>query len=113
MAFTKNRAQMYEGVEVGKAMSEQIGSDSYGYWISEVDPVKNIVGLYSPETHFEDSWQDGTLISAAFDKNRKSKYFLTAYRGKWYRINPKTHMRNHSTTLRLTEYPINYRDPSF
>lgn len=109
----RTREQMFEGLKVGGAMSYSCGSDSYGYWIAEVDAEKNILGVYHPRTKFEHCWQDGTMIAEAFCPTTKPTQYFTAYRGKWYVIDPITKNRNYHEQLYPTEKPRFYRDPSF
>ena len=110
-----SKKQMFEKLEVGKAMSQQVGSDSYGYWISEVNEKENYVGLYKPETKYTRCWQDGNMTSEDFNPNINPDFYITAYRGKWYKLDNKTLVRRYNSPERfyLSDKPINYRDPSF
>lgn len=110
----KTKSEMFENVVVGKAMSEQVGSDSYGYWIAEADETTGIVGLYRPESRFTKCWQDGSMTAEPFDPKQKANLYYIAYRGNWYAYDKATKARScYKTRLYVTDVPRCYRDPSF
>lgn len=109
----KSKDELFKGVEVGKAMSHRCGSDSYGYWIAEVDKANGIIGVYTPEAHFEKSWADGSMVPAAFSPCTAPDKYYKASRGKWRRFNIDSQTLGECVTLYPTDTPCIYRDPSF
>ena len=109
----KTKFEMIDEVDVGYAMSYRSGSDSYGYWIAEVDRENCVIGVYTPEHKFVHSWTDGEMEAADFDANRKADIYFIAFRGRWYRYNPIAKKRFEACHLYKSDYPNFYRDPSF
>ena len=110
----RSKEEMFEGVAVGKAMSYRCGSDSYGYWIAEVDKARGIIGLYKPPAKFTHCWQDGSMTPEKFDPKRKPDEYYKANRGKWKRIDlDSLVMTSECCSLYVTDCPHIYRDPSF
>lgn len=101
-------------VEIGKALSYSVGSDSYGYWIVDVDRKNKLVGVYTPRTKFEFGWADGHMTAEAFCPTHKPDMYLKVFRNCWYEYDVRTgkRVRRHCR-MNCTDEPRFYRDPSF
>lgn len=112
MRSKMSTADLFALAKVGEGATYSIGSDSYGYFITEVDPKSKTIGLYTPKHWFKRDWTDGDMVHDDFDPDAKPEFWLQAYRGKWYYYDMKTKTRLH------TQHPIHigyccfYQDPS-
>ena len=91
MRSLKNK--LFRNLTPGTALSYSVGSDCYGYWISEVNCKENYIGVYAPNATFTVGWTDGNMSPAEFDASHESEEYFTAFRGKWYRFDKSTGKR--------------------
>lgn len=98
-------------IYVGLGATYHIGSDSYPYYVSEVLP-NGVIGLYSPDSHFEKSWTDGSRIVDKFDPEQPTKIYIKRSYGHWWECTKdgKRIRRWHSICF---GYASAYQDPSF
>lgn len=111
--FRISTADLFSKAKVGEGATYSVGSDSYGYFITDVDPKTKSIGLYTPSHWFRRDWTDGDMEHAPFDPNAKPEFWLCAFRGKWYYYDPVAKRRLSN------QHPIHighccfYQDPSF
>ena len=103
-------------IAVGVGATMSVGSDSYPYYISEVLP-NGVIGLYSPNSHFEKSWTDGHEVVDKFDPAHKSELYIKRCYGKWWKTSRDGKTRISRFTSRWQRFDIGhayaYSDPSF
>ena len=106
-----------ENYNVGVGATKHVGSDSYAFYISESFHLKNgrqVLGMYEPDTHFEHDWTDGHEVVDKFDPTAKSEFYITFWRGNWYRCTSTGELtKPHRKDSYAFGYACSYRDPSF
>ena len=104
--------EMFEGVTVGTGASYHVGSDTYGYYVSEVDRDNATIGLYRPACRFTKCWEDGSMTADPFDPKHGTDVKYVAWRGRWWRLD-ESGIRTRETQSWHFGSCCNYRDPSF
>lgn len=103
--------ELFAKAELGMGATKHVGSDSYGYYISYIDPVNKVIGLYEPRSWFEKSWTEGSMKHEPYVPDTPPTVYLQAWRGSWYLL-------DNATGARRGRYPICighcsfYQDPS-
>ena len=102
---------------VGVGLTKSVGSDSYGYYVSEVLP-NGVYGIYSPKAQFTDKnpYYGGEMETDAFDPNHKSDFYIKRSYGHWWIVHPNgKRISRLSGKYRGISFgrAHNYRDPSF
>lgn len=111
-----SRFEIFDKIAPGMSASYSVGSDSYGYWISNVDYDRFIIECYRPNAKFAISWQDGDMTADPFDPTQKPNVKFMYKYGRWYEYNERTNCWNKMYSKRLlidNNPPRIYRDPSF
>lgn len=105
---------LFAKAALGIGATEHCGSDSYGLWISYVDPKTKTIGVYAPRSWFKHDWTDGHMEVEAYKPGQKPERFFQAYRGKWREIFPGKTGPGWRVPARITVgHCVEYRDPSF
>ena len=101
----------------GVGATKHVGSDAYPFYISSVELQPNgrlVVGMYEADSHFENSWTEGTMKVDKFDKDRKAEFWLTVWRNAWYRCDCKGKLLEpHKKDWYSFGSACSYQDPSF
>jgi len=104
--------ELFSKAAVGLGATKHCGSDSYGYYISFIDPARKTIGLYQPKHWFANSWTEGSMKHEDYKPDTPPTMYLQAWRGSWYLL-------DNATGARRDRYPICighcsfYQDPSF
>lgn len=61
------------------------GRDSWPYYVTEVLPNR-VIGLYSPGSHFKESWVDGHEVVDKFDPKHETELCIKRAYGKWWKV---------------------------
>lgn len=61
------------------------GRDSWPYYVTEVLPNR-VIGLYSPGSHFKESWVDGHEVVDKFDPKHETELYIKRAYGKWWKV---------------------------
>ena len=102
--------ELFAQAQLGMGATKHVGSDSYGYYISFIDPEHKTIGLYEPDHWFEHSWTDGSMKHAAYVPDTPPTLYLQAWRGKWYVLDSLGN-RTGSMSIHLGACCF-YQDPS-
>ena len=104
-------------IQVGTGLTESVGSDSYGFYVSEV-LGNGVYGIYSAPANWSDKnpYYGGTMETKAFDPTHKSEFYIKRSYGHWWRVHPngKRISRFSGRYCHISfGHAYNYRDPSF
>ena len=108
------KEEMMAGIKVGQGATYRCGSDSYPYYVTEVNGF--VVGTAAAKTlGFEHDWTDGAERVAPFEEGMKTESYRTIYRGGWYECDKDGNLTvPHRKAIQLSySGAYSYRDPSF
>ena len=71
-------------VNVGLRIMYYCGSDTYAYYISEILPG-GVLGIYEPNSNFENDWTDGYENVDPFDSTKESEFYIRKSYGNWWK----------------------------
>ena len=66
---------------VGQGLSKRVGSDCYGYYVTELKKTatgKPLVGIVNADSKFETSWTDGNM-TCAMPADKTPTLWITTY----------------------------------
>lgn len=99
---------------LGATMSN--GRDSYPYYVSEVLPNR-VIGLYSPNSHFEKSWENGHQVVDKYDPSHPTEIYIKRAYSRWWKVTKDGKKRLREFTGRYCHLSFGhayaYQDPSF
>jgi len=104
--------EMFESVQVGTGAMHHCGSDTYGYYVSEVNKDEKTIGVYRPQEHFTKCWEDGSLTPDPFDPEHPTEMRYVAWRGRWWKLDADG-LRTRETMDWRFGPCYSYQNPSF
>lgn len=102
-------------MHIGLGVTEQVGSDAYAFYVSDLRP-NGVIGLCRPKTTFKTSWTEGTLEVEPYNESMKTNFYIKRRYGNWWTVTPEGKpLRRYSGRYKHLSFghAYAYRDPSF
>lgn len=118
MAKTDAKAEIMEDLTIAPGLGAATwnGRDSYPYYVSEVLPNR-VIGMYSPGSHFEKSWESGHLVTDKYDPEHPTELYIKKAYGRWWEVTKdgKKRLRKFTGRYRSLSFgaAVSYQDPHF
>ena len=106
-------AQLLCAAYPGLGATKRVGSDSYGYYICSIIPEKKLIGLYSPDSHFKVSWEEGVMVTDPYEPGHEPDFWIQHFRGKWWEWDKRSQKRLKWKANIQFGYCYSYQCPSF
>ena len=106
-------AQLLCAAYPGLGATKRVESDTYGYYVCTIIPEKKLIGLYSPDSHFKVSWEEGIMVTDPYEPGHEPDFWIQYFKGNWWEWDERSQKRLKWKANIQFGYCYSYQCPSF